>query len=272
MLGHDDMFMSRRSLNCYQKHHPVAAVLERLLHRRMRVVLANAQAVARDLAAEGVPEDRIHILYNGVPDQHPTRPRPLVRNALGLGHHSLVMIIVANLIPYKGHSDLLAALAGIKADLPIDWVLLCVGRDDGIGPALQEQANALGLGPHIRFLGQRRDIPDLLGAADIGLLCSHEEGFSNAILEGMGACLPMVTTDVGGNAEAILHNHCGLVVPPNDPEALGSAIRRVALDPALRLTFGLAAKERCQTVFSLDACVAGYEAIYDAVGQKVACR
>jgi glycosyltransferase involved in cell wall biosynthesis len=157
---------------------------------------------------------------------------------------------------------LLTALGGIAGALPPGWSLLCVGRDDGIGTALMQQACALGIEDNVKFLGMRTDIPALLGAADIGILASHEEGFANAILEGMAACLPMVVTDVGGNAEAVVDGVTGFVVPARDESALGSAILKLAFDRHLRRTMGDAGRERVEKYFGIDRCVANYARLY----------
>src|SRR4029079_17142928 len=96
----------------------------------------------------------------------------------------------------------------------------------------------LGIEENIKLLGARTDIAALLAAADIGVLASHEEGFANSILEGMASGLPMIVTDVGGNAEAVVNGVTGLVVPPRDARALGSAILKLALDPEFLRTMG----------------------------------
>lgn len=192
--------MSRRSLNVYQLRHPFAAKVERLLHPSLDAALGNSQKVVEQLASEGIDRKRLGLIYNGLDiaafrSASDTRE---VRRALGISCRSLVLILVANLIPYKGHLDLLQALASVKDELPDGWRMLCVGRDTGIGGSLRDEAQRLGVGDHVVWLGERRDISDLLAASDIGLLTSHEEGFSNSILEGMAAGLPMVVTDVGG--------------------------------------------------------------------------
>jgi len=149
--------------------------------------------------------------------------------------------------------------------LPLDWKLFIVGRDDGIGDDLRAQAVAAGLDRNVVFLGARKDIPALLSACDIGLLCSHEEGFSNAILEGMAAGLPMVVTEVGGNPEAVLNGETGLVVPPRSPRQLADAIVRLAGDQALRARFGAEAKRRVAENFTLDRCAERYGSLYRAL-------
>ena len=250
--------MSRRSLNLYQAKQPWAARIERWLHNRMAAVLGNAAAVMTELRAEGVAEDRLCLLYNGV-DLSAYSASPA-----GDGD-SLNMVVVANLIPYKGHADLLDALGGIRRQLPDGWTLHCVGRDDGHGEALRARATSLGIERNIRWLGECDDVPAILGRADLGILCSHQEGFSNSILEGMAAGLAMVVTDVGGNREAVVDGATGLVVPPRDPTALGAAILALARDPDRRAEMGAAARDRAQENFSMDACVAAYVRLYDGL-------
>ena len=262
--------MSRRSLNDYQKEHPVYAAIERWLHPRMDLICGNSRAVVAQLADEGVPSDRERLIYNGIefsPDFAPGH-RDETRAALGVPADALVLSIVANLIPYKGHADLIEALALTAADLPTPWRLLCLGRDDGIGDGLRQRATAAGIGNNILWLGSRRDVPQILAASDIGLLVSHQEGFSNAVLEGMSAGLPMVVTDVGGNAEAVVDGDTGYVVPARDPQALGAAIRRMVLNPQ-RHQMGERGRERIQQHFTLDACVDAYERMYEeALAQR----
>ncbi len=267
VAGQRRCVMSRRSLNRYQRRHPVLARLERRLHARMVAVLANSRAVLAELAAEGVAAERLGLIYNGVDlERFRSLPPPAAARArLGLDACPLVLTTVANLIPYKGHADLLEALAGIAAELPGGWRLLCAGRDDGIGSALRARARDLGLDRQILWLAERRDVPELFGASDIGVLASHEEGFNNSVLEGMAAGLPMVVTDVGGNAEAVTHGVSGLVVPPRDPRALGQAILSLARDPARRRQMGEAGRQRVAAEFSLEACVGRYTRLYAAL-------
>lgn len=256
--------MSRRSLNHYQAKHRLFRRIEYWLHARMDLVCGNSAAVVRDLRSEGVSADRLRLIYNGIETSQfrAERSRAEVRAELGISDSSVVMVMVANLIPYKGHADLIQALSGEQDSLPSDWVCVCVGRDDGIGPALIAQARAAGIGAYFRFTGSRKDVPDLLAAADIGVLCSHEEGFSNAVLEGMLCGLPMVVTDVGGNAEAVTHDETGLVVPARNSAALGKALLQLCRNPDQRSRMGHAGRHRILDRFSLEACVANYESLY----------
>lgn len=256
--------MSRRSMNNYQVRHKLFARIERWLHRRMDRIAGNSQAVTNQLMREeGVEADRLRLIYNGIDSAQFALPscREAVRLAEGLPSGALVFIMVANLIPYKGHADLIEALSLIADRLPTPWRFLVVGRDDGIQQQLLARCKAAGLGAEVLFLGARTDIPALLNCSDVGVLCSHEEGFSNAVLEAMAAGLPMVVTDVGGNAEAVIHGEHGYVVPPRQPQQLGDALLRIANDP-YRAHMGSLGRTRVQQTFSMQACTDAYLAIY----------
>lgn len=252
--------MSRRSLNFYQRNHKLSTWMELRLHNRMNAVLSNSKAVARDLESEGCDKRRIGLIYNGI-DTSEIDSFVVSTNTIS-GTRPLTMLIVANLIPYKGHTDLFHALKSVSIDLPSQWVLNCAGRDDGIGNSLLDLARKLNIQDHVRLLGERQDIPALLKSADIGILSSHEEGFSNAVLEGMAAGLPMVVTDVGGNSEAVVDGSTGFVVPARSPEALGRAILKLAADSALQKKMGLAARNRLEQHFTIEQCIDHYDDLY----------
>lgn len=255
--------MSRRSLNLYQRGMPGIRFVERYLHQTMAAVLGNSCAVVAELRKERVPEERLALIYNGIAcEEGQRRTRSETRALLQIDETTLIIIIVANLIPYKGHLDLIEALGLVGDQIGPPWRLLVVGRDDGIGSAVRSAAKSHGIDDRIDLLGVRQDVPDLLAASDIGLLCSHEEGFSNAILEGMAAGLPMIVTDVGGNAEAVLDGQTGCVVSPHDPAALANAIALLSREPALRARYGAAGRARFEAMFTLDTCVTRYRALY----------
>ena len=257
--------MSRRSQNLYQAKRPRLARLEHALHASMTAILGNSQTVLDELVgAEGVRPERAGLIYNGVDLAAFAAPfdRASVRERLSLAPDALVIATLANLISYKGHADLLRALAQIKDRLPRPWHLLAIGRDGGAQQALQSQAQTLGLAGNVHWLGQRRDIADLLRASDLGVLASHQEGFSNAVIESMAAGLPMVATDVGGNAEAVQHGVTGLIVPARNPEELGRAIGRLASDRDFAAAMGERGRRRAESEFSLTACLDRYERLY----------
>lgn len=211
------------------------------------------------------------LLHNGV-----SLPAPLnaaaasaVRRSLGIGDDACVIAVVANLVAYKGHSDLIEALGRVQHRLPQPWKLLVIGRDDGIGDGLKERAAALSVSSNILWLGERSDVGDLLAVSQIFVLPSHQEGFSNALLEAMAAGVAPVATAVGGNADAVADNESGLLAPPRDPEALGLVISRLANDQTLRRRLSGAARQRVSQRFSLVACVERYDRLYRALIEPV---
>lgn len=260
--------MSRRNLNQYQFKRPLAAQFEMRLHRYMTAILANSERIAKQLREdEAVRPEKIHLIRNGV-DLVKFRQkgdRRAARASLLIEPNAFAAVIVANLIPYKGHADLIHAMALVAAKMPTPWVILCVGRDDGCQADLEQLRDSHGLTLNIRFLGARADVPDVLAAADVGLLCSHEEGFSNAIIEGMAAGLPMIVTDAGGNPEAVRHAIDGLVVPTRDPGALGNAILTLALDAGKRSKMGASAHQRARDCFSLESSIDAYDRFYRSI-------
>ena len=257
--------MSRRNQNHYLKKRPFLAGVERRLHRSMTSLLANSQSIVDALIRdEAADPSRVGLIYNGVDLEALTAPvdRQSVRRNLGIGDEDYVAIIVANLISYKGHLDLIDAFGKIRDRLPQRWVLLCVGRDDGLGDELTARAGELGIAANIWLLGSCMHVAELLQSSDVGILSSHEEGFSNAVIEGMAAGLPMIVTDVGGNAEAVRDGIDGLVVKARAPDALAHAILALAADPELARAMGQSGALRAREHFSISGCVQRYDALY----------
>lgn len=257
--------MSRRSLNIYQKRHPILTRVETWLHKYMDLLIGNSTAVVDELKEEvGTRNTEIKLIHNGI-DTIPfdnALPRWKIRSDLNIPDSTFVIIFVANIIPYKGHSDLIDALKHVASKFPNPWQLICVGRDDGPLSQLRGKIKRLGLQDNVVWLGPRSDIPDLLCAGDIAVLPSHEEGMSNVVLESMAARLPTVTTKVGGNTDMVVHGKTGLVVPPKAPCKLGHAIVTLATDKRQRTYMGNAGRQRVEDNFSLERCVKGYHEVY----------
>lgn len=263
--------MSRRSLNNYQRSMRFGTAIERGLHGYMTTILGNSTRVVCQLQTdEHISKDRLGLIYNGVDCNQYRRSltaRNEVRTSLNIPQNALVFITVANLIPYKGHHDLFAAFSMALTQLPHGWRLLVVGRDDGIGAKLQKHAATLQISNSVHFLGSRSDIPDLLSCADISILPSHEEGFSNAILESMAAGLPVIATDVGGNREAIVDGETGVIVPPRNPKRMSEAIACLATDEQLRARMSTIAVDHVKMKFELSTCLSQYEQLYEGLLQ-----
>lgn len=250
------LLSSRRNLGQGYWHTPWELWKLRRLNRGARGFIANSRAAAAyTREAEGVPEDRIRIVYNAVDDRrfHPgeAAERRQCREALGLPESETVVVCVANLRPIKGVDVLMEAWGTVAASLGGTTLLLV-----GDGPdraSLEARSRDLGTAGTVRFLGKRTDLPSLLGAADIGVLPSRGESFSNALIEYMASGLPPVATEVGGNVEAVDSPEVGRLVPPAAPEAMAEAILELAGSGDLRRRIGEAARARVLQRHGLDA-------------------
>lgn len=250
---------SRLQLSDYKAGRPLLQHLENLTNRYTTAVFANSEAVRRDaLAHERLDPAKVRVIYNGVaverfgPGSPAAARAPELRRELRLTEDDLVLISVANLHPYKGHEDLLRAVASLLPRHP-NLKLLLPGRDQGARPGIETMIADLGLQNVVRLLGERTDVPELLSLSDIFIHPSHQEGFSNSILEAMASAKPVVVTRVGGNPEAITDGVHGLIVPPRDPAALSAALERLLLDPGLRRSMGERGRERIHADFTFDA-------------------
>ncbi|MEG3592507.1 MAG: glycosyltransferase [Pseudomonadota bacterium] len=260
--------MSRRSLNYYQRSHQILHQFELLLHSQTRYFLANSKAVELDLQNEGADLNRIKCIYNAINVKDVEKNikkynRSSVREKYNISDNSLVLLKVANLIAYKGHVDLLNVLATIGEDLPEDWCLVCAGRDDGLLPRLQSIATENQIAHHIHWLGEVENIFELLAAADIALLCSHEEGFPNVVLEYMAAELPVIASDAGGVPEIITHDVNGKIFPVHNLGQLASFLTELCNDREQCIELGRAGKEEVTSVFTEEKCVNEYIKIYE---------
>jgi glycosyltransferase involved in cell wall biosynthesis len=266
-LRHMVRIMSRRSLAVYQQSYVMLGRLERWLHRFTDVLLGNSTAVVEELVAECGDRSKVGLIYNGIdvpPAATPDR-RMALRREFGIPADAFVIVVNANFIAYKGHADLFEALGQMKDRIARPWRLLLIGRDLGMAAALRQKATALGLADNVVWLEEYMNAPTVLPAADIAVVPSHQEGFSNSLIEAMACALPVIATRVGGNIDAIVDGESGLLVPARDSTALMAAISRLRDDIMLRQRFGAAARSRVKALFSLDTCVQRYLKLYAKV-------
>jgi glycosyltransferase involved in cell wall biosynthesis len=268
ILNHRKLVMSRLSLNWYQQIQPSRYSIERdILHPFLAAAIANSHMIVAELVEEGIAPVKTNLLHNGISTEE-FKPslelRAAIRADLDIAPNIFVMSAVANLWTYKGYSDIITALS--MAELPAHWVLLIIGRDiDGQLAVLSEQAASLGLSAHIRFLGQRTDVADLLTTADLHITASHTEGLPNNVLEAMSSGLAVVATHVGGIPELVVPGETGLLVPPHQPAELAKAISALAADPQMRVDMGRRGRARVKNCFSLTKAVGTLEALYTKV-------
>ncbi|MGL4636261.1 MAG: glycosyltransferase [Beijerinckiaceae bacterium] len=259
----------RRSLAFYSDYHPIARLFERKAHRMSTALVGNSSAVASELVTEAGTADKVCVIHNGIPiaGSVSQAERLAARQIFGLSPDAFVMTLVANLHAYKGHSDLVATLGMIAPQLPQPWHMLLAGRDEGIREKLQSEINRLNIAGNVVFTGEWKGSRQPYAAADVGLLISHTEGFSNSLIEGMAAGLPMIATRVGGNIDAVDDGETGFLVAPKNPLELAEAILKLAHGPALRAQLGEASRQKALAQFSLEQCVNKYEAFWRGLAE-----
>jgi glycosyltransferase involved in cell wall biosynthesis len=266
--GSPVVIASRRSLGCFKEGAFHYLFVERLANRMTDVILANSEAVKADvIRQERVEPGKVRVIYNGVDaTRYAAVADPRLRVALDIPADARTIGVIARLIDYKGHRFFLQACREVKRR-HAEALFLLMG-DGPDAPALAGLGRQLGLQDSVRFLGTRRDIPQLLSLLDVVALPSLEEGFPNAVLEAMAAGKPVVATRVGGVPEAVIHGETGLLVPAADAGALADAITALLDNPVRAERMGRAGRERAATTFGLDRMVLETQRMYEEILQE----
>jgi glycosyltransferase involved in cell wall biosynthesis len=265
LVGVPHIIVGYRNLVDETEKYPVLAWWEKRINSLADVIVVNSQAVKQAILQRLNPNiKKIRVIYNGV-DVARFKAQNHTQVMIGdlcLPAKEHIIVVVANLIPYKGHEDIIKAVSLVYKKNPNIKCLL-IGRDDGFGVYLRDLVRELNLQDVIVFTGALCNIPGILVFTDIQVLASHQEGFSNVILEGMAAGIPQVVTDVGGNGEAVIDGKTGFVIPPKNPDALTEAILKLLEDKELREQMGRLSLIRAKEHFSIDRMVSQTQKIYE---------
>lgn len=243
-------------------HHPLhletgldEAVRQRLLRSESRAlsfarrIIVTSPRTAQDVAAMGVPTDRISIVEPGT-DAWPQTPAgltaPVPARALAVARTAepVRLLCVATVTPRKGHALLLQALAGLPG---LPWQLHCVGslaRDPVTAARVQAMARVPALAGRVVWHGEvdAAALQAHYGAADLLVLASLHEGYGMVVTEALAAGLPVLASDAGALAQT-LPAQAGWHVPPGDVSALQAALQRLVGEPALRARLAAGARE-----------------------------
>jgi glycosyltransferase involved in cell wall biosynthesis len=193
----------------------------------------------------GVRSKRIVMIHNFVlPDllsPQPAAVRESTRASLGAAGGGLLLGIVATVLPNKGHQYLLRALPKISAAASgVRLAIIGAESAPGYSETLRREIEQLGLKERVFWAGLRTDMPAVMAALDICVITSFSETLSMVALEAMAAGVPVVATSVGGIPECVVHEKTGLLVPPNDANALADAVIGLAKDADRRRELGAA--------------------------------
>ena len=218
-------------------------------------------AVSRFVASRlhdhfGVPDSKIRVIPNAVDVGEPPRPDAGLRAELAGDATTPLVLTVARLDAQKGIGHLLDAAVAIPE------AVFIVAGDGPDRAALESKAVALGVGARVRFLGHRRDVPALLGIADLFVLPSLYEGLPLSVLEAMAAGVPVVATAAGGTGEVIRDGETGTLAPPGNSHALADGIRSALADRERALRLAAAARQLVEREHSTSAMVAATSRLY----------
>jgi len=258
MMSSAKLIWSRRDMGILRvrKH--------RLAYRLMAgfpdAVFAVSEQVRRHcIDADRIDPARVQTIYNGLNlADWATDSRPA--KAPG----EMVVTSVGNIRRVKGYDILIKAAALIVAHFPdVSFSIAGEVLEPDYYSELQALIRELNLNDCFHFVGGVTDLKEFLYAADIFVLPSRSEGFSNAIIEAMAASLPVVASDVGGNAEAVKDGVSGLLVPTDDPELLSAAVSFLLSSPTQAKAMGLAGNVLVAEYFTTEAMMTRIVNTYD---------
>jgi len=235
-----------------------AAVKYRLYDR----IVTISEGIRQVLLAEGVPPGRVVCVHSAVVPgeyQSPCNPEEF-RRAFGLAGDGPVIGVIAQLIPRKGHRHLLAVLPELVEEFAGLQVLFF-----GQGPLqdeLVQDVAARGLAGQVHLAGFRHDLPRWLGCLDLLVHPAEMEGLGVSLLQAAAAGVALVGSRAGGIPEIVVDGETGVLVEPGDRQALATALRRLLSDDGLRRRLGAGGRKRVESLFSVDAMVAGNLAVY----------
>lgn len=210
------------------------------------------------IEVDRIDSARVQTIYNGVnlADWNTISKPAKVPN-------ELLVTTIGNIRRVKGHDILIKAAALIVPRFPnVSFTIAGDVLEADYFLELQALIKDLNLSDHFHFVGSITNLREYLSMADIFVLPSRSEGFSNAIVEAMAAALPVVATNVGGNAEAVKDGVTGFIVPSEDPAALSAAITQLLSDPAQAKVMGVAGKAFAAKNLTTEAMMNRITAVY----------
>lgn len=235
--------------------------VERLLRPcTARFVTVCASDATRGVRLGILGADRTTTIHNGVELPREAPPRGRLRAELGVAPDVPIVLSAGRLEEPKDQSTLLRAWRVVSASHP-DALLVIVGSGS-LESRLRSEIAAHAAARSIRLIGPRATLAEAYEDSDVFALSSRWEGLPYVILEAMSHGLPIAGTNVDGMPEAVVDEVSGLLVPPQEPTALGKAIERLVADPELRGRLGAAGRERVGVEFTLERMIARVARVY----------
>ena len=232
-----------------------------------QMTIISKTAADRFISESIIPKELLRVIPNSVDTERfrnvPPGTRESVRRSVGI-QDQFAWLAVGRFEIAKDYPNMLRAFARVRERHP-EALLLLVGRGS-LQPETEAMTQALGLADNVRFLGVRRDVPEVMSAADGYVMSSAWEGMPIVLLEAAAAALPIVATRVGGNQEVVQHEESGFLVAPRDHDALSLAMLRLMdLSEAERRALGDRGYEHVRTHYGVSQTVDRWEELYRQV-------
>jgi glycosyltransferase involved in cell wall biosynthesis len=260
---------SRRDMGyCYNK---IQIFVMRLFRIWTTHYLTNSKAAAnRTIKREGIASKKISVIYNGIDLEKfksiDKDQRYEQRKEWEIKQNEILVGAIANLKNIKNIDSLIAAAVSLsKGFVDLRFVVVGEGPDRDM---LQGLITKKGLTDRFHLVGTKNDVIPCLAAFDIAVLCSKSEGFSNSLIEYMAAGLPIVTSNVGGNAEAITHKETGLLYAINDGNGLVNCLKVLIENPSLAKTLGENARKSAFLRYHKNNYIKNHETFYIDILKK----
>lgn len=244
-------------------------VVDYMLSRITDKIIAVSNRV-RDshIEEEGIIPEKFITIYNGIEPWNSNDKITSIYNdrflkEFGIFPDNYIITTIGRLEPPKGYEILFKAIPIVQNVYPEAYFLI-VG-DGYLKANLETVVEKLKIKENVVFTGFRNDVRNILAISDLCVIPSIREGFSITLLEAMSAGKPIVATDVGGNAEAIINEETGIIVQPGDPVALANGIISALNDKKRAAEMGMRARRRFEECFTLQQMIDKTEGLYESL-------
>lgn len=241
--------------------------IDRWLAKKSVAITTNSTGVRDFYAANGIDPGLFEIIPNGIePSTTAAIERAEIHRRLQVQPGRKLILAVGRLWPQKRYRDLIWA-AELLASLRQDTSLVIVG--DGPQKAeLLRFRDSVTCPEHVRFVGPRDDVAELLAVADVFWIGSEYEGQSNAVIEAMQAGVPVIGSDIPGNRDLILHDVTGRIVELGDRAGFARETHDLLENPDLARQYGTSARERIASHFSVESMVDKHADLYRRLAKR----
>ena len=246
-------------------------LLDAFIVRRADKIIAVSEEIAKKMKLAGIVKGKILLIENGVNLERFTKNTSpeAIKESLGIKKEALVVGTIGALTREKGHQYLLRAALKVIRIYP-KAIFLLVG--DGIErPNLEKTVSHLGIKDSVIFAGMRKDVPEILSILNAFVLPSLNEGLPIALLEAQAAKVPVVATRVGAIPDVVKDGITGILIPPEDPEAIAKSIVRVLSDRKGAHNMAQKGFERVRDNFSSEKMASKYIMIYKELIEGTGC-